>query len=40
MAEQTEQMLACWTPGRSVQIDYEFEALTSKIALKALFDPG
>jgi hypothetical protein len=38
MAEQTEQMLACWTPGRSVQIDYEFEAMTSKIALKALFD--
>ena len=43
MAEQTEQMLACWAPGRSVQIDYEFEALTSKIALKTLFnldDPG
>ena len=43
MAEQTEQMLTCWAPGRSVQIDYEFEALTSKIALKTLFnldDPG
>jgi cytochrome P450 len=25
-------------PGKSVQIDYEFEALTSKIALKTLFD--
>ena len=43
MAEQTERMLASWTPGKSVQIDYEFEALTSKIALKTLFnldDPG
>jgi cytochrome P450 len=43
MAEQTEQLLASWTPGKSVQIDYEFEALTSKIALKTLFnlnDPG
>jgi cytochrome P450 len=43
MAEQTEQMLASWAPGKSVQIDYEFEALTSKIALKTLFnlnDPG
>ena len=38
VAEQTEQMLDSWTPGKSVQIDYEFEALTSKIALKALFD--
>ena len=43
MTEQTEQMLASWTSGKSVQIDYEFEALTSKIALKTLFnldDPG
>jgi cytochrome P450 len=43
MAEQTEQMLASWTPGKSVQIDFEFETLTSKIALKTLFnleDPG
>lgn len=43
MAKQTEEMLASWTPGKSVQIDYEFEALTSKIALKTLFnldDPG
>jgi cytochrome P450 len=38
VAEQTEQMLDSWTPGKSVQIDYEFETLTGKIALKALFD--
>src|SRR5215510_15412748 len=31
MTEQTEQMLASWSSGKSVQIDYEFEALTSKI---------
>jgi cytochrome P450 len=43
MAEQTKQMLESWTPGKPVQIDYEFEALTSKIALRTLFnldDPG
>ena len=38
MAELTDQMLNSWSPGKSVQIDYEFEALTSKIALKTLFD--
>ena len=40
MAELTDQMLDSWSPGKSVQIDYEFEALTSKIALKTLFDLG
>ena len=38
MAELTNQMLDSWTSGKSVQIDYQFEALTSKIALKTLFD--
>jgi len=38
MAELTNRMLESWTPGESVQIDYEFETLTSKIALKTLFD--
>ena len=31
-------MLNSWTPGKRVQIDFEFEVLTSKIALKTLFD--
>src|SRR4029079_16632630 len=31
-------MLDSWTEGKSVQIDREFEALTSKIALKTLLD--
>jgi cytochrome P450 len=34
----TKQMLDTWSPGKSVQIDFEFETLTSKIALKTLFD--
>jgi cytochrome P450 len=34
----TNEMLDSWTEGKSVQIDREFEALTSKIALKTLFD--
>ena len=38
MAELTNQMLDSWTPGKRVQIDFEFEVLTSKIALKTLFD--
>jgi cytochrome P450 len=38
MGELTNRMLDSWTPGKSVQIDYEFEGLTSKIALKTLFD--
>jgi cytochrome P450 len=38
MGELTNRMLDSWVPGRSVHIDYEFETLTSKIALKTLFD--
>jgi cytochrome P450 len=38
MAKLTEEMLQSWTPGESVRINFEFETLTSKIALKALFD--
>jgi cytochrome P450 len=38
MVELTNQMLNAWTSGKTVQIDFEFEALTSKIALKTLFD--
>jgi cytochrome P450 len=38
MAELTDRMLDSWTSGKSVWIDKEFEALTSKIALKTLFD--
>jgi hypothetical protein len=38
MAELTKQMLDSWSSGKSVQVDFEFEALTSKIALKTLFD--
>ena len=38
MAELTNQMLDSWTPGKRVEIDFEFEVLTSKIALKTLFD--
>jgi cytochrome P450 len=38
MTELTNQMLESWTEGKSVQIDREFEALTSKIALKTLFN--
>ena len=38
MIELTNQMLESWTEGKSVQIDREFEALTSKIALKTLFN--
>ena len=43
MTELTHQMLDSWAQGKPVQIDYEFEALTGKIALKTLFnldDPG
>src|SRR4029079_6918358 len=43
MAELTEQMLDSWTPNKTVRINDEFGALTSKIALKTLFgldDPG
>jgi cytochrome P450 len=38
MIKLTNEMLDSWTEGKSVQIDREFEALTSKIALKTLFD--
>jgi cytochrome P450 len=38
MIELTNEMLDSWADGKSVQIDREFEALTSKIALKTLFD--
>jgi cytochrome P450 len=38
MIELTNEMLDSWTEGKSVEIDREFEALTSKIALKTLFD--
>jgi cytochrome P450 len=38
MVELTNQMLSTWTSAKRVQIDFEFEALTSKIALKTLFD--
>ncbi|MFA5958010.1 cytochrome P450 [Hyphomicrobium sp.] len=37
MAELAEAMLAKWTPGKSVNIEFEFSALTSAIALKTLF---
>jgi cytochrome P450 len=37
MAELTEAMLAKWTPGKSVNIEFEFSSLTSAIALKTLF---
>ena len=38
MAELTNRMLDSWTSGKAVWIDKEFEALTSNIALKTLFD--
>jgi len=38
MADLTEEALQSWVTGQSVRINYEFEALTSKIALKTLFD--
>ena len=38
MAELTDRMLAAWTPGKAVDIHFEFSSLTSVIALKTLFD--
>ena len=38
MAELTNRMLNSWTSGKALWIDKEFEALTSNIALKTLFD--
>ncbi|HVZ03148.1 cytochrome P450 [Hyphomicrobium sp.] len=37
MSQLTERMLADWSPGKSVNIEFEFSALTSAIALKTLF---
>ena len=37
MIELTKAMLMHWSPGKSVNIDSEFSALTSAIALKTLF---
>lgn len=38
MTDLTEQMLADWADGRSVDVHFQFSALTSRIALKTLFD--
>lgn len=38
MAALTEQMLDEWRPGERIMVDFMFSALTSQIALKALFD--
>jgi cytochrome P450 len=38
MGELTERMLDTWTSGKKVRINDEFGTLTSRIALKALFD--
>ena len=38
MGELTERMLDSWTSGKTVRINNEFSALTSRIALKTLFD--
>lgn len=37
MGDLTDAMLAKWTPGRAVDIAFEFSSLTSAIALKTLF---
>jgi cytochrome P450 len=37
MAELTRAMLESWSPGKSVDLEFEFSALTSAIALKTLF---
>jgi len=37
MVELTNAMLECWSPGKSVDVESEFSALTSAIALKTLF---
>ena len=37
MVELTNAMLAGWSPGKSVDVESEFSALTSAIALKTLF---
>ncbi len=38
MTELTERMLAEWSDGRPVDVHFEFSSLTSKVALKTLFD--
>jgi cytochrome P450 len=38
MAELTDRMLADWAHGETVDVHYQFSALTSAIALKTLFD--
>lgn len=38
MAALTDRMLAEWVDGKSVDVHYEFSALTGVIALKTLFD--
>jgi cytochrome P450 len=38
MGELTERMLASWTSGKTIRINHEFGTLTSRIALKTLFD--
>ena len=38
ITELTDQMLDSWTAGKSVDVHFEFTALTSSIALKTLFD--
>ena len=43
MTDLTERMLAEWSEGREVDVQFEFSTLTSQIALKTLFgleDPG
>ncbi|MET1046762.1 MAG: cytochrome P450 [Hyphomicrobium sp.] len=37
MAEITETALERWTPGKSVNVEFEFSSMTSAIALKTLF---
>jgi cytochrome P450 len=38
MGELTKRMLDSWTPGKTIRINDEFGTLTSRIALKTLFD--
>ena len=38
MADLTEKMLESWTHGEQVKVDFAFGDLTSRIALKTLFD--
>jgi len=38
MADLTEKMLEAWNPGDQIKVDFAFGDLTSRIALKTLFD--